>query len=171
MSFATGLGIENYSFESNDNVVGGSSLVPDLDLGITLKLKKYTFGLSALHLIDKPLNPIELNYYKHQYLNFQAIKNNTLSIDYDLNTSLFANYDISTKSFYPNIYIEPIFRKQFKGIVALNNLRLIVYGIGVEKMDTSFGELGFSFLFSNSISNTNRMNANKYEIGLNYSIN
>ncbi|HEY8401052.1 MAG TPA: type IX secretion system membrane protein PorP/SprF, partial [Cytophagaceae bacterium] len=166
---AVGIGLMNYAFEGNSYSAGGSSIVPDLDLGVSLQSKKWNIGISALHLIDKKLQPMSATFDKNNLLNFYLSRVSYLgSSDYTLKYMFVTSYNRKTHNLHHDLTMELVHRNTIKAIILLYHGKVLGMGVGMQELDTPLGRVGMNFIYSVAVSGRYLTQTNRYEIGISY---
>jgi len=163
-----GLGAISYNFDSNDKNAGGADAAPDADVGLSIQSKKVNAGISLKSLIDRTVNPIEVNYRKNFLSNIYFSKEWQNNPDYKLRTSLVGTYFIYSKSVTNDYFVEAFYKKNLKLIALLYHYQTFGYGFGLENIETPIGNLGFNLLYSNGLGNSVVISSERYEIGIKY---
>jgi len=169
---ALGIGFMSYAFDGNNYSAGGSSMVPDIDLGVSLQSKHWNVGVSMLHLLNKKLQPLNATFDKNKQINFLVGKIfNFRHPNYSLNSILVSGYNSKTKKIYNDLTMELIYLNKVKLIGLLYRGKVLGFGFGLQNITTSVGQFGMNLIYSIALSSKYQLLTNRYEIGITYKLN
>ena len=163
-----GIGALNYTIEGNATTSGGSSFVPDLDLGVSLQSKAINVGISGQHFIDRKLQPLEASFEKSKLINTYFSYKKRFSADIELKSTAVSmyRYGLSRNDF--DLIEELIYKEHYKLVALLYHGNSMGYGISFENIETTLGNLGFNLMYSSPVFNNTPLSSNRYEVGIQY---
>lgn len=161
---STGLmgGMVNYTFRSSQAGAGGSSLVPDVNIGIWYFRKSLGIGISGQQLFNSKLRPVVQEFTLNRYVNIVLFTKFRLSEEIDFTPHLYYHY-LSRKSsgfMLAGVFLFNEFVEAGGGIAYQTGFHL---QLGLNSISTRFGDVRFNFSYWAPYSSTG-VNDNSLEI-------
>lgn len=165
---AIAIGSLNYTIEGNATTSGGSSFAPDLDLGVSLQSRTLNIGISGLHFIEKTIQPLEASFEKTKLINTYISYKKRLGAEIELKSTAVSmyRYGLSKNDF--DIIEELIYKEHYKIVALLYHGNSMGYGVSLENIETTLGNLGFSLMYSSPVFSNTPLSSNRYEVGIQY---